>query len=52
VDSVTLRAAAQGTRSQRCLARLSSAFAAQAVVIVAVFAGLKSVVILAWRARR
>ena len=47
MDSVTLDPAAQGTRSQRWLARLSFALAALAVVIVVVFAGLRSFAMLA-----
>jgi diacylglycerol kinase family enzyme len=47
MDSVTLEPAAEATRSQRWLARLSFGLAALAVVIVVVFAGLSSIVILA-----
>lgn len=47
MDSVTVEHAAQSTRSQRWLARLSFGLAALAVVIVAVFAGLSSLVLLA-----
>jgi diacylglycerol kinase family enzyme len=43
MDSVTLEPAAQGTRSQRWLARLSFALVGAAVVIVVVFAGLRSI---------
>ena len=47
MDSVTVEPAAQSTRSQRWLARLSFGLAALAVVIVVVFAGLSSLVLLA-----
>jgi diacylglycerol kinase family enzyme len=47
MDSVTLEPATQGTRSQRWLARLSFGLVALAVVIVAVFAGLRSFAMLA-----
>ncbi len=47
MDSVTLEPAAESTRSQRWLARLSFGLAALAVVIVGVFAGLRSFVMLA-----
>jgi hypothetical protein len=42
MDSLTPEPATQGTRSQRWLARLSFGLAALAVVIVALFAGLRS----------
>jgi hypothetical protein len=44
---VTPEPGAQGTRSQRWLARLSFVLAGAAVVIAAVFAGLRSISILA-----
>jgi diacylglycerol kinase family enzyme len=47
MDSVTLEPGAQGTRSQRWLARLSFVLAAAAVVIAVVFAGLRSISMLA-----
>jgi hypothetical protein len=47
MDSVTLEPGAAGTRSQRWLARLSFALAAVAVVIVVVYAELKSFLMLA-----
>ena len=47
MDSVTLEPGAQGTRSQRWLARLSFVLAAAAIVIAAVFAGLRSISMLA-----
>src|SRR5580704_5263243 len=47
MDSLTPEPATQGTRSQRWLARLSFGLAALAVVIVALFAGLRSFAMLA-----
>ena len=47
MDSVTLEPGAQGTRSQRWLARLSFALAAVAVAIVVVYAELRSFLMLA-----
>jgi diacylglycerol kinase family enzyme len=47
VTAVTVKSAAQGTRPRRWLARLSFVLMVLAVVIVAVFAGLKSFAMLA-----
>src|SRR6202023_3072652 len=47
MDSVTLEPGAQGTRSRRWLARLSFVLAAVAVVIVVVYAELRSFLMLA-----